>query len=211
MADFEQILEDCLDAIESGAATIDECLARYPEHAARLKPLLQSASRLGRGRELKPSPILKSRIRTHLTRDMKSNPRRKRRIFPFWRIAVAFAIFLLAFLATGTVYAQDALPGDVLYNWKLTSERAWRVVSVDHVGIDLRLADRRLREYVAVSSDPVLGERALKGYREVLGKLQSEVNGDTEERIRPVFEVHQRSLKNSGLNVPELDTYLAPK
>jgi hypothetical protein len=211
MADFEQILEDCLDAIESGASTIDKCLVRYPEHAAQLKPLLQAASRLGRGRELKPSPILKARMRTNLTRDVKSSPSRKRRIILFWRIAVAFAIFLLAFLATGTAYAQDALPGDVLYNWKLTSERAWRVFSADRVGTDLRLADRRLKEYVAVSSDPVLGERALKGYREVLGELESEVNGDTEERIRPVLEAHQRSLKDSGLNVPELDTYLMPK
>ena len=211
MTDFEQILEECLDAIGSRASTLDDCLARYPEHAARLRPLLQAASRLERGRELKPSPILKSRVRANLTREMKSKPRRKRRIFPFWRIAVALAVFMLAFLATGTAYAQDALPGDVLYSWKLSSERAWRIVSVDHVGIDLRLADRRLKEYVAVSNDPVLGERALKGYRDVLGALQSEINGETEERIRPVLEAHQRSLKDSGLNVPELDAYLVPR
>jgi hypothetical protein len=139
---------------------------------------------------------------------MKSNPRRKRKFFPFWRIAIALAVFMLAFLSTGTVYAQDALPGDAFYNWKLTSEQAWRTVSIDRVGVDLTLADRRLNEYVAVSNNPVLIGKALNGYHQVLNTLRSEMNGDTAGRIRPVLEAHQKSLKESGLDVPELDAYL---
>jgi hypothetical protein len=190
---------------------LDECLARYPEHAARLKPLLHAAARLERGKELKPSPIQKALIRSKLTRDIKSNPRRKRKIFPFWKITVGLAVFVLGFLASGTAYAQSAFPGDPLYRWKLTSEQAWRVVSVDRLGTDLRLADRRLNEYFFVSSDPVLSEKALSGYRVALGLLQSEMSEDTQWRIHLVLEAHQQSLKDSGLNIPELEAYLVTR
>jgi len=37
---FATILNDCLDAIEAGQASIEECLARYPQHAGRLEGLL---------------------------------------------------------------------------------------------------------------------------------------------------------------------------
>lgn len=211
MTDIEQILEDCLNAIESGAATMEECLARYPKYAAQLRPLLRAASRFDHGREVKPSPMFKANTRAKLTLHMKKHPRRKRGFLPIWSMAVSLAALMMTFVVTGTVYAQSALPGDRLYEWKLTSERAWRVVSSDFVGIDLKLADRRLKEYVAVSSDPVLGVRALKGYQEALSTLQSELNNDTESRIRPVLESHQQSLKNSGLTVQDLEDYLARK
>ncbi len=38
---FDDILHDCLIAIESGS-TIEDCLARYPEQAAALQPLLET-------------------------------------------------------------------------------------------------------------------------------------------------------------------------
>jgi len=211
MTELEQILDECLDQILSGAASVDDCLMRYPRHADQLRPLLHAALRLERGRELKPSSQLKARIRSNLTGHTRSNPRRKRRIFPFWKIAVALAVFMMAFLATGTAYAQSAFPGDLLYDWKLTSERAWRIVSADPIGTDLRLADRRLQEYFVVSKDPVLSERALRSYREVLNTLQSEANRETQWRIRPLFEEHQESLKDSGLNVPELEDFLVSR
>lgn len=211
MTDFEQILEDCLNAIERGASTLDECVARYPQHAAQLKPLLRAASRFERGREVKPSPIFKANARAKLTLHMKAHPRRKRGFLPIWRMAVSLAALVMTFVITGTVYAQSALPGDRLYEWKRTSERAWRVVSNDLVGIDLTLADRRLNEYVAVSSDPVLGERALKGYQEALSTLESELNDNTESRIQPVLEAHQQSLKDSGLTIQVLEDYFATK
>ena len=39
--DLETILDTCLYQIEEGESSIDECLARYPEHAAQLQ-LVQS-------------------------------------------------------------------------------------------------------------------------------------------------------------------------
>ncbi len=44
--DFGQLLDDSLQQISSGASTLEDCLARHPEDAAELRPLLQSAGRL---------------------------------------------------------------------------------------------------------------------------------------------------------------------
>ena len=38
--EFEQVLEQCLDDLEGGASTVDECLRRHSEHAAQLQPVL---------------------------------------------------------------------------------------------------------------------------------------------------------------------------
>jgi hypothetical protein len=38
---FAAVLNDCLDAIEAGQASVEDCLARYPQHAARLEDLLR--------------------------------------------------------------------------------------------------------------------------------------------------------------------------
>jgi hypothetical protein len=51
---FAEILNDCLDAIEAEQAGVEECLARYPQHATRLEGLLW-LSREVRGMPL-PTP-----------------------------------------------------------------------------------------------------------------------------------------------------------
>ena len=37
---FAGILNECLDAIAEGQASVEDCLARHPQHAARLEDLL---------------------------------------------------------------------------------------------------------------------------------------------------------------------------
>jgi hypothetical protein len=59
--DLETILDTCLYQIEEEESNIDECLARYPEHAAQLMPLLAAATRLTRGREVVPDPAYRAR------------------------------------------------------------------------------------------------------------------------------------------------------
>jgi len=40
---FEERLNECLEALSSGQRTLEECLAMYPDDAARLEPMLQTA------------------------------------------------------------------------------------------------------------------------------------------------------------------------
>jgi len=54
---FDNILADCLALLDAGA-TEDECLARYPDHAEQLAPILQIAARL----RSQPAPRLSSQM-----------------------------------------------------------------------------------------------------------------------------------------------------
>ncbi len=210
MNDFEAILETCVDQIASGDSTLEECLARYPKYAAQLEPILFTATHLRSGRDIKPSPFLRGRIRAELNHAMESSPRQKSKLpLFFWRMALNVAVLLFALIMTNTVFAQGALPGESLYNWKLTSERVWRVISTDPLGTDLQLANRRITEYVAVSSDETRRARVLVSYNELLVRFQSEGKDTDQERILLALQSQRDSLNKAGLSIPELDKYVS--
>jgi hypothetical protein len=108
---------------------------------------------------------------------------------------------------TNTVFAQGALPGDSLYNWKLSSERVWRLVSADPLGTDLQLSNRRINEYVAVSNDETRRARVLVSYNELLTRFKSDNND--QERILVVLKSQRDSLHQVGLSIPELEDYVS--
>ena len=110
---------------------------------------------------------------------------------------------------TSTVFAQDALPGESLYNWKLASETLWRAVAVDPLGTDLKLSDRRVSEYVAVSSDEQQRMKVLLGYNKLLVRFRNEQDEADRARILSVLKSQQNSLHQAGLSIPELDNYFS--
>jgi hypothetical protein len=75
MTDFEQILDDCIEKMLSGEATLEECLRQYPAEAAALEPLLQKAAELQRSVSGYPSPEFKARTRAELKRRIQSRSR----------------------------------------------------------------------------------------------------------------------------------------
>lgn len=204
MTEFEQVLDGCLSDLEQGASNVDECLARHPKHAVQLKPVLLTAERFEQGLAIEPSPAFKARARARLTLHMQAHPRHRssRSGFAFWRLATGLAMLMLALLAAGTAYAQGALPGDLFYEWKLTSENAWRTVSPDPVRTDLMIANRRMDEMNAVASDPVRSALALEGYQEVLIRLQAEVDAETLEGLLPQLETEQAPTEQLIPSVP---------
>ena len=54
---FEDALQDCLEALATGRATVEECLARYRDLAADLEPLLRMGQRLQEVYDVEPSPL----------------------------------------------------------------------------------------------------------------------------------------------------------
>lgn len=64
--DFERILDECLQQLNRGQADMESCLARYPEQAAALRPLLQTASLLRAAPAPRPSPAAKAAGRQQL-------------------------------------------------------------------------------------------------------------------------------------------------
>ena len=205
--DLETILDICLNQIEEGGSSIDECLALYPDHAAQLKPLLMAATRLSRARDVMPDPAYRRRARSQLNVFMQQNPQRKRVSPVLWRFAVGFVTVMMLFLASGTAFAQQALPGDAFYNWKLTSEHIWRLTSKDQLAVDLTLSNRRLNELMEVSQDDIRREWAIQNYEKLLIKFRNAKSEEDRERILPVLQAQHEALIEAGILVPELETY----
>jgi hypothetical protein len=208
--ELETVLDICLNQIKDGESDIEECLALYPEQAAQLEPLLKAATKLSRAREIIPDPAYKARARAQLSVYMQQNPQRKRVSPIFWRVAIGVMTMLVLFLATGTSFAQQALPGDQLYEWKLTSENVWRMTSNDPLGVDITLSNRRVSELVVLSGDQMRRQRALENYEKLLIKFNATQNAKDRARILPVLRAQHESLTKAGVSIPELDALLLP-
>jgi hypothetical protein len=116
---------------------------------------------------------------------------------------------MFAVIMTNTLFAQGALPGETLYDWKLASESLWRTVTVDPLGTDLKIADRRIDEYVAVSKDEARRVEVLTGYNLLLVRFKGEQDTNDRARILTVLKSQQDSLRKVGLSIPELDSYFS--
>ena len=212
MSEFDVILEECVDLIASGESSLEECLIAYPEYAAQLEPILCTATRLREAREVTPPPFLRARIRGELRQAAKDDSGQKSQspVF-FWQKALNLYLMILTVIMTNTFFAQQALPGEILYKWKLASENLWRAITADPVGTDLELSNRRVHEYVAVSADQQRRTQVLVGYNMLLARFEAEQNQADQARITSVLQSEQDSLHKVGLSIPALDSYFAAK
>jgi len=125
-AALETQLIECLSALESGEP-IEQILARYPEDATRLRPMLETAVALPALR-MEPSQEVKSKSRKAFLVQAAalSGTVRPRRARFFSRPLATFAAMALAFVIVSGVVAASAsaLPGDPLYSVKRLVEDA---------------------------------------------------------------------------------------
>lgn len=128
--EFETILDECLQRLLEGES-VEHCLARYPEQAAELEPLLQVALAAREASAIEPRPEFKAqaryRLQSALTTGLKRRQRRGLRLRWQWALPLAIVFFLI--LAGGsTVAASSAsLPDEHLYPVKTRVEqiRLW--------------------------------------------------------------------------------------
>lgn len=164
-----EVLGECLEAVERGELTLDECLARYPEHREELAGLLMAARQLRDAPPVQPSPDFQRAARARLAHRLAPRPAPgrlpvwagwlsswRRRVQPQAALRwAAAAVLVIAFLAGGTAaYAStEAVPGDGLYPLKRTLEQVRLAValsSADRLALHLQFAERRLREAEAL-------------------------------------------------------------
>jgi len=150
---FQTTLDECLKELETGQS-LDAILARYPEEADELRPLLLTAQ------NLKAVPI--ARPRSHVQQAgwqrflgeaiALRRARERRPAFSLWQpLAAAASLVLVLFLAGGaTTYAASrSLPDSPLYPLKLATEEArlWFVFDEDdQAGILLDQSETRMTE-----------------------------------------------------------------
>lgn len=130
--DIYDILESSLQDLENGIG-IEDILARFPDHAKELRPILNAALQAKHKAAPAPAPAVMARSRARLmqkTTELQQGKRapRKHAIPLFQRMAISFTVTATLLLSgTSLVSASStALPGQNLYPVK----RSWENIQL---------------------------------------------------------------------------------
>jgi hypothetical protein len=155
-------LDECLDRILTDGETIEQCLASYPEHAAALTPLLQTALDTKETLEITPRPEFKERAKYQILSELRDMEERKQHRFslfgwrPQWATA-AIAVLVLLVASSGTVAAAgNSMPDQPLYPVKLATERVRLALIPSGLGkaeYYAELVDKRVNEIVNMANE----------------------------------------------------------
>jgi hypothetical protein len=227
-ARLTRIFEECMERIEAGRSTVDECLRMFPDDVMQLAPMLKLAVEAREAfapNDPRPEYVAAShrRIKAILSlRQLQAQEPRKQ-VTPTrrWRpvqaiISLVLAISVLA-IGTGVVQAASgALPGDPLYDVKRGIERARLVVTWSASGHAVLLA-QQASERLAEVEELLETKRyddiglALDGFDDTLSGL-SGLSEDDEGVIDPELMAHildrlahhQEVLRRVRGQVPEV-------
>jgi len=216
---FQTILDECLKELETGQS-LDAILARYPEEADELRPLLLTAQ------NLKSMPI--ARPRSHVQQAgwqrflgqaiALRRARQRRPALSLWRpLAAAASFVLMLFLAGGaTTYAASrSLPDSPLYPLKLATEEArlWFVFDEgDRAGTLLDQTETRMTEISKLMEQgkPVKGNvlSAMRGRMTRATNIidKSDASPELVSRADELSARQEQMLIVIGQNVPADDS-----
>ena len=182
-----EILDRCLQRIQTHQSSLEECLREYSDQAEELRPLLIAATQAhDKLAPAGPSQAFRALAWKRLANTSRgaAGPRKiqaPRRRWLSWKPAYTLASLLLAFgLLAGSVgaaYASgEALPGDSLYGIKRGLERTALGLSATSSGdtrLLLQFADRRLGEAAELlqRGRPADLPQALEGYEFAITEL----------------------------------------
>jgi hypothetical protein len=152
---FDDILNECLERLLVKGETVEQCLQSYPEHAAELKPLLQTALASKKALEVKPSAEFKARARYQFRTALAESATKKSRPsfawLPGWATTLILALGLLL-AGSGTVAAANySMPDSPLYPVKIATEQVQLSLTRSDEGkeeLDIKLADKRVAEII---------------------------------------------------------------
>jgi len=165
MEEFDDILDQCLFNIRLGKGTVESSLARYPQYAERLRPILRVVARVqplplsplnpdrraqAKARLLERADQLASQHKRVVTKGSISRPGWLR-LMP----AAVVLVMICSFVGLGvTAAAADSLPGDILYPIKRASEQVTSALTsaADQPEMHIQFAQRRLGEFEALSA-----------------------------------------------------------
>jgi hypothetical protein len=151
--DYEAILTDCLERLQRGE-TIAACLARHPQHASVLEPVLVAASALIRTSAFRMPEPARAQARARMRRALAVQATTASPVAGWWKagwlrrgLAAMAAVFLLVVLIGSPVAASR--PGDWGYPIRAAVERVPATFASNpkmRARAELRAADRRLAD-----------------------------------------------------------------
>lgn len=172
--EIEKILDECLERIFAGE-TVEDCLKDYPDHAAELKPLLETVMGVTDAVDVSPRPEFREQAARDFqaaVRDMK--PARSGGFFSLhrWAVGALSAVVVVLLAGGGTVAAaNNSLPDSPLYSVKLATEsvRVAFAFSDEHKAeLYAEFANKRVDEIVTMAE---------AGNIEALNRATDNLNG----------------------------------
>ncbi|MCJ7604504.1 MAG: DUF5667 domain-containing protein [Dehalococcoidales bacterium] len=155
--EFENILDECLEMV-FGGESIGTCLENYPEHAAELKPLLETVIGAKSATDIKPRPEFRREAFYEFQAAVRDLPPLKSAgFFSFqqWWVTAAAVVAVIVLGGGGTAMAANSsLPDSFLYPVKLATESARIALTFSDEGkteLYAQFADRRVDEMVAMA------------------------------------------------------------
>ena len=156
-AEFDNIFNECLELMLSGEAGVNECLARYPEQADELRPLLETAAQTLAAADMKPSLEFREKARLEFGKAV-HNARAGRGSLFGWAgrwATVALAVVILIVGSTSTVAASGgSMPDDTLYTVKLVVEDIREVFTFSEekkAELHAEFTERRVTEIISMA------------------------------------------------------------
>ncbi len=157
--EFDNILNECLERLLVKGETIEQCLQSYPEQAAELKPLLQTALVVKKASAIQPRAEFKAKARYQFRSALQEVASRRSRPFFGWlpRWATVVTIVLILLLAGGgtVAAASNSMPDNPLYPVKLATEQVRLILTPSQIGkarLCAELADRRVAEIIYMAN-----------------------------------------------------------
>jgi hypothetical protein len=156
--EFDEILNECIEQVFKGEP-IEACLATYPEHAAELKPLLQTALDTRQAAAIMPRPEFRQRAAYEFQAAVRNLGQKRRKGFRWQvRLVTALSVIVIILMAgTGTVAAaSNSLPDQALYPVKLVTEDVQVALTPSALGkaeLYAEFADRRVEEIVVMADE----------------------------------------------------------
>jgi hypothetical protein len=188
MTDRSDLLASCLNAIESGESTIEDCIKAHPE----ITGLLRMAVALRAQPEMKMAEAPKLSLERRLTRLMDERPRSgaPARSWHWLRVFASLAALFVVVFGLGAGLAQlarPAIPGDVLYAYK-------RVVERVELGFASSAAQSEVLTYIAGQRLNELKLLALRGFRTGPERRETATPGRkvTQTRLEDCYESNER-------------------
>lgn len=190
-----RILDSCLELISSGAETVDTVIEQYPEYRDQLKPPLEAAMWLQSRKEVfNPRPgfvQLSQRRLVNRFREQTADGGINETIsripifFQQHRIAVQYsalltltAVLLFVGYRSADFLVQRSIPGDPLYEAKITREEMQVSLASDQEGetrLRIEFAQRRVIEMqeLVITGRTELIDRTLENFEYQLSKAAS--------------------------------------
>jgi len=164
--EFSNIFDECLERLLVKGETVEQCLQSYPEQAAELEPLLQTALATQKASVIQPRPEFRARARYQFGLALQEIGQKKRLPFfsrqPRWATVVAIVLVLLLAGGSTVAAAGNSMPDSPLYQVKLTTEQVQLALTPSALGkaeLYARLADKRVAEIIYLAnkgkSEPV--------------------------------------------------------